>query len=335
MNNQMALSHRQESTLEDGMLFVRTEGILRTMAKAPILLVGIIIMAVVIPLQTSFSTTRSLDLIIYPDGSTHISSELEVNSFEPDFTVNLFGSSIDNFVAVGENDFILSAELTDENALLETLGSTTISIEYDIHDLVSKEGRIWTFSIDAPADYTLLMPQNSIIVGMDTLPLNMEIIGEQTRLLLPSGSSEINYVFGTVTPPPITTPPNSDFDSFMLLVGGIVAAAGVLGAILLRRSQKKPEKTQRQIITGTGSPLDPDTIFKLRPDLREDDKELINFISSNGGKALESELRKKFLQPRTTMWRAVKRLERQGIIEIEKKELQNLVKLKSELEGEL
>ena len=121
----------------------------------------------------------------------------------------------------------------------------------------------------------------------------------------------------------------------MLLIGGIIAAAGVLGAILLRRSQKKPEKTQRQIITGAGSPLDPDTIFKLRPDLREDDKELINFISSNGGKALESELRKKFLQPRTTMWRAVKRLERQGIIKIEKKELQNLVKLESELEGEL
>jgi uncharacterized membrane protein len=31
------------------------------------------------------------------------------------------------------------------------------------------------------------------------------------------------------------------------------------------------------------------------------------------------------------MWRAVKRLERQGIIEIEKKDLQNIVKLRSEL----
>jgi len=37
---------------------------------------------------------------------------------------------------------------------------------------------------------------------------------------------------------------------------------------------------------------------------------------------------------RTTMWRAVKRLERQGIIEITKKDLQNLVKLKKELEEE-
>jgi uncharacterized membrane protein len=32
------------------------------------------------------------------------------------------------------------------------------------------------------------------------------------------------------------------------------------------------------------------------------------------------------------MWRAVKRLERQGIIEIEKKDLQNIVRLKSSLE---
>lgn len=84
----------------------------------------------------------------------------------------------------------------------------------------------------------------------------------------------------------------------------------------------------------TGKPIEPETIFNLRPNLREDDKELINFIFNNGGQALESELRKKFLQPRTTMWRAVKRLERQGIIEIEKKDMQNLVRIKKELEDE-
>jgi uncharacterized membrane protein len=34
------------------------------------------------------------------------------------------------------------------------------------------------------------------------------------------------------------------------------------------------------------------------------------------------------------MWRAVKRLERQGIIEIEKKDMQNLVRIKKEMEDE-
>ena len=78
--------------------------------------------------------------------------------------------------------------------------------------------------------------------------------------------------------------------------------------------------------------LDPESIFKVKQDLREDDKEIINFLSANGGQAYESELRKKFLQPRTTMWRAVKRLERQGIVDVVEKDLQNLVKLKSSLE---
>lgn len=335
MNQQLNPLHRQESILEDGMLFVRTESILQTMAKLPILLAGLIMMAVAMPFQNSYSSTKTMDLIIYSDGSTHIYSEIEVDSLEANFVLNLFGTEIDNFVAIGENDDLLSAEISNDVATIGTFGSSVISVNYDIHDLVSKEGRIWTFSLDAPADYTLLMPENSVIVGMSALPLNMELVDERTKLLLPSGPSEINYVFATPAPsPPTPSPtPQNEFDSTLIVIGGAVAAAGATGAVFLKRSQKKPKKITATI-SKTGKPLEPETIFNLRPDLREDDKELINFIFNNGGQALESELRKKFLQPRTTMWRAVKRLERQGIIEIEKKDLQNLVRIKKELEGE-
>lgn len=336
MNQQLNPLHRQESILEDGMLFVRTESILQTMAKAPILLAGLIVMAIAIPLQNSFSSPKNMDLIIYSDGTTHISSEIEVDSLEPDLTLNLFGNEIDNFVAISENDFLLLTEITNDTAIIATFGSSLISIDYDIHNLVSKEGRIWTFALDSPVAFTLLMPENSVIVGMSALPLNMEIVDEQTRLFLPKGPSEINYVFGTpeTFPPTPSQPTENNFDSTLIIIGGAIAAAGAIGAVLIKKSQKKPERTITGTITETGKPLDPETIFNLRPGLREDDKELVNFIFNNGGKALESELRKKFLQPRTTMWRAVKRLERQGIIEIEKKEMQNLVKIKTNLEEE-
>ena len=59
-----------------------------------------------------------------------------------------------------------------------------------------------------------------------------------------------------------------------------------------------------------------------------------NFQSESSYRLSDSDLRKKFLQPRTTMWRAVKRLERNGVIEIEKKDLQNLVKLRNNMEEE-
>ncbi len=334
MNQQLNPLHSQESILEDGMLFVRTESILQTMAKLPILLAGFIIMAVAMPFQNSYSSTKTMDLIIYSDGSTHIYSEIEVDSLEVDFALSLFGNQIDNFVAIGENDVLLSAEITNDVATIGTFSSSTISINYDIHDLVSKEGRIWTFTLDAPTDYTLLMPENSVIVGMSALPLNMEIVDEKTRLVLPNGLSEINYVFGTSTMFPPTPTPENEFDSTLIIIGGVVAAAGTIGAVLLKRSQKKPERIATTTMIETGKPVEPETIFNLRPDLREDDKELINFIFNNDGQAFESELRKKFLQPRTTMWRAVKRLERQGIIEIEKKDMQNLVRIKKEVEDE-
>jgi len=280
----------------------------------------------------SLSTTRTLDLIIFQDGSTHVSSLIEVNPLEPDFTVNLFGNSIDNLVAVAENDFLLSTDITDSTALVETFGSSTISIDYDTHDLVSKEGRIWTFSIEAPSDYTLLMPQNSIIVGISALPQNMELINEQTKLSFQNGPNEINYILGT---PTSSQPSSEPLDNSLIFIGGAIASAGIIGAIFLRkfqRTSKKIETVQTQKVS-IETP-DPETIFRLRPNLRVDDKEIINFIFNNGGQALESELRKKFLQPRTTMWRAVKRLERQGIIEIVKKDLQNLVKLRNDLEEE-
>lgn len=292
-------------------------------------------MIVMIPIQSSFGSTKTLDLIIYPDGSTHISSEIEVDPLELDFIADLYGNTIDNFVAVGEDGFLLNSDVFENTAIIETFGSPSITLEYDIHDLVSKQSKIWTFSIDAPVQYSLTMPKNIVIVGMTSLPENMEIVNDQTKLVLPSGQSEINYVFGT-TDDTGPIPTNFDFDNSILLIVGGVVAAGIIGAALAKRSHKnslkKVETTAAQ--TEPEQILEPDTIFKAKPDLREDDKELIKFLSDNNGQALESELRKKFLLPRTTMWRAVKRLERQGIIEIEKKELQNLVKLKKKLEDD-
>ncbi|MGH1522261.1 MAG: helix-turn-helix transcriptional regulator, partial [Nitrosopumilus sp.] len=131
------------------------------------------------------------------------------------------------------------------------------------------------------------------------------------------------------TNPPTTNPP-----TFIII--GVVLTAAISAIIVIRRKQTKSSSVSDTEILTESRPktdlLDTETIFNLRPEMREDDKEIIRFISDNGGQVLESDLRKKFLQPRTTMWRAVKRLERQGVVEISKKDLQNLVKLKKELE---
>ncbi|MEK0341769.1 MAG: MarR family transcriptional regulator [Nitrosopumilus sp.] len=327
--------HRKEYLREDGMLFVRTDGILETMVKAPLVLAGLIVIALTIPLQTSFSSTRTLDLIIQSDGSTHISSHIDVDS--SNFELSLFGSSIDNFIAIGESGSELSGDIIDDKAIVDTLGSSSITVNYDIHDLISKEGRVWTFSFDSPSNYSLLMPKNSVIVGMSVLPNNMKQIDEQIKLELFSGPAQIEYIFGII-PEPTTTQNEYTLD-FMTtgLISGLIITASVTAAILIKKKQSKSSKVYVAELSKKQSEpesLDTHTIFNLRPEMREDDKEIVKFISENGGQVFESDLRKKFLQPRTTMWRAVKRLERLGVVEIYKKDLQNKVKLRNDLEEE-
>jgi len=310
---------------DDGILFVRNDCIFDTMVKTPLLVASMIIVAALLPIQSSFSSPRDLDLIIYSDGTTHVSTEIDIDPFLTDYELNLFGSSIDNLVVVGDNGFLLDADVIDNTALIQTFGSSVITIEYDIHDLVSKQGRLWTFSLDSGTDFTLLLPKNSAIVGMTNLPINMELINEQNQLTLSSGSTEIDYFFSTNTiVNPIENTQNEKDYSLYVIIGGIIIIILASIIIIIRNKQKNVKVINEVIKIQKNDVLDLETIFKLKPDLRE---ELVKFIFNNNGQALESELRKKFLQPRTTMWRAVKRLEREGVIEIEKKDLQNLVKL--------
>jgi uncharacterized membrane protein len=319
---------------DDGILFVRNDRIFDTMVKTPLLVASMIIVAALIPIQSSFSSPRALDLIIYPDGSTHVSTEIDLDPFLNDYELDLFGSTIDNLVVIGDNEFLLTTDVIDNSALIQTFGSSIISVEYDIHDLVSKQGRLWTFSLDSPSDFTLLLPKNSAIVGMTNLPINMEIINDRNQLTLSSGKTEIDYFYSINTSDPITDPKTESNNLLYAIIGGVIIFIIVGSGIIIRNKQKNLKPIQNIQTIQKDNVSDIEMIFKLKPDLREDDKELVKFIFNNGGEALESELRKKFLQPRTTMWRAVKRLEREGVIDIEKKDLQNLVKIRKNMEKE-
>ena len=352
--------HGNEPLSQDGILFVRTDDILDTMVKVPLLVASVIIAVVaaatVIPIQTSlgssFPIPRMLDLIIYPDGTTHVSTTIDMDPLSANYKLELFGSTVDNFVAVGEDHYLLESDVAGSSALIETFGSSVISVEYDIHDLVSKQGRIWTFSLETPSDFTLLLPHNSVIVTMTNIPIDSKITNEQNLLTLSGGSTEIDYIFAsssitttTATPLPVSNLESTTVNLVLLVILGSGAAGAGVAATYFVKKKRQSTTTLSTISAVTpetssipnNSRLDvniseADTIFKLRPDIREDDKEIVKFISDSGGKVLESDLRKKFLQPRTTMWRAVKRLERHEIIEIEKKDMQNLVKLRKDIE---
>jgi uncharacterized membrane protein len=382
-----------EYALPEGMLFVRITYILSAMVNAPVIAICFFLITISSFAQYSFSSssTKVLDFSIYADGTTHVFYQTNIDPQSPDATVNLFGKTTDNFVAQDENGTLLSSKISSNSAIIQTLGASMIKIDYDTADLVTKSGKTWTFHVDSPTDFSLLLPKNTVIVGMSTYPLNMQIVDGQSLITLPSGSADISYVFGVlgtsqtatlaiekardfinnINSEGIKTPmaaaklaeansafsqgkyssaevlaneakniasqeqqtslsnPKPTSDNTPFLIGGGIAGAVATAIILIKRTKNsKPVKTIELSRNDNFVVPDKETIFRLKPELRQEDKDIVTFISENGGQAYESELRKKFLLPRTTTWRAVKRLEREGIIEIEKVDQQNLIKLR-------
>ena len=336
MSLQQIVAQKHQS-LEGEMLFVSKKDILSTMVRIPLVVIGLILVALSAPIQQSFASSRALDFTIYPDGSTHVFYELGANPLELEVPIDLFGGMIENITIIDEDGFLLSNEIDRNSVVIETFGASQISIDYDTQDLVSKAGKIWTFSVEASEQHSVVTPKNSVIIEMSNFPVSMQVENEQSHLIFPSGQTTISYYISTLAsaqPTQQITEDSGTDNQFILYIGAIAAVAIAAAIAIAKRKSRaaKPAVIIKQDEQPKPQSLDPESIFKVKQDLREDDKEIINFLSANGGQAYESELRKKFLQPRTTMWRAVKRLERQGIVDVVEKDLQNLVKLKSSLE---
>ena len=392
---------RVQEALPEGMIFVRIHYILTTMVRAPVVAVCFLLLTLSSFVQYAIGSPKVLDFTIYADGTTHVFYQTDVDPQSPDFVMNAYGSSIENLVVQDENGTLLSSKVDTSAVTVATLGASTIKADYDTPDLISKNGKTWTFHVNSPVDYSILLPKNTVIVGMSESPLNMQVVDDQSLISLPSGTSDISYVFGvlgtsqtatlaiqkaqdfintlnstgvktplalaklaearadfdqgkysdaeslansaknialqeqtTISNPSTNssgnhTPTNSSDNLSIYLLSGSVIAAAVAGIIIMKKTRAQKIIVPTEIPKNDGYvPPEKETIYRLKPDLRQDDKEIIAFISEKGGQVYESELRKKFLMPRTTMWRAVKRLEREDVVEIEKVDQQNLIRLK-------
>src|SRR5574338_476179 len=188
-----------QEALPEGMIFVRIHYILTTMVRAPVIAVCFLLITLSSFVQYAIGSPKVLDFTIYADGTTHVFYQTDVDSQSPDFTLNLYGANTENLVVQDENNTLLSSKINSNTATIATLGASTIKIDYDTPDLVSKNGKTWTFHVNSPVDYSVLLPTNSVIIGISTSPLNLQVVDGQSLVSLPGGSTDISYVFGTVS----------------------------------------------------------------------------------------------------------------------------------------
>lgn len=197
--------------------------------------------------------------------------------------------------------------------------SSPVSISYIAN--TSMVGSVFHLAIEINTTVTITVPILNIVL----LTAPREIVSYRregdTLILTIRGPQELRYTIrppqtipATPTPTPRdthTTPQPTqsptkqpDYTLWIFTAGFIAAAAVGILAIYIKK--------RRGRITETLSNVDI-TIIKI--------------LDAKGGSALQSELQSSINIPKTTLWRHIKRLEKLGIIRIEKVGLQNKITL--------
>ncbi len=134
---------------------------------------------------------------------------------------------------------------------------------------------------------------------------------------------------GTTQTTSASTPTPQNNDMLTLAPWLITAAAvAVLLIILFRRRVGSTFAYKKEV-----RHVDAEALLRSRPQLRLEDREALQYLADSGGEAFETELREKFQLPKTTIWRQVRRLQREGLVEVRKIGGQNLIRIRENIGG--
>ena len=149
--------------------------------------------------ETEFQV-ESTNLQIYRDGLVRVTQTLIVNDTVPAVTLPLLNSSVNNFIVLDENQTVLDYDVDGINLTVFTLGTTSVSLQYDTDSLTKKDFGVWSLIVDTPYNLTVLLPEESTVVYLSEMPTSIDTEGNKITLSLFPSQWEISYIFPLVPP---------------------------------------------------------------------------------------------------------------------------------------
>ena len=155
----------------------------------------------------------SLSLKVYEDGYVLVNETVSTVNYSVVLEVPLLGSHVEGLLAVDQDGNVLPAEVNGSNVTVYFGNASLVRLSYYTPDLTSKDGPIWTVSLQSPVPVEITLPRNSVIVDLSDIPL--EIRGNV--IVMPAGNVSVSYIIPmettttttttttTATSPPTTT----------------------------------------------------------------------------------------------------------------------------------
>ena len=274
--------------------------------------IGVLLITLVflIPWVSAYSVS-SLVLTVYSDGYVKVNYEIAPADYESQIQLPLLGQHDENFIVEDENGNPLNFQVENGSLLIYADGAKLVNVSYYTPDLTSKQGIVWTLHVCTNSSFTVVLPDNSIVVDLSDIPL--EIAGNS--ITMPPGNQSISY---TITGHGPVNGESSKWPYFIVL-GAVIAILGVAYALYLRgRGVSTKNLPTREEFERRISNLE----------LTEEEKRALMYIFDKGGRASQAEVREAIGIPKTTAWRMFKRLERKGLLKILRGRKENWVELR-------
>ncbi len=280
-------------------------------------LVAIMITLIFFNVVSAQFTMSSVALTVYDDGYVKVEYELIPSEYAAQIELPLLGRHYDNFFVEDENGNPLNFQIENGSAIIYPGNAQIIDVSYYTPDLTSKEGLVWTLKVSSNYSFTVILPNNSVVVDLSDIPLSIA----QNKITMPPGNQSISYVL-SYTQTSSGGHQESDNSGKHLLFGllGILMVTGVFLGYKLKRTSK--EKRRPKLSR-------PEFMTRLDGlDLNDEEKRALLYIFDKGGRASQAEVREALSIPKTTAWRMFKRLERKGLVKILKGRKENWVELR-------
>lgn len=257
---------------------------------------------------------ESITVEVYRDGVVHVTQTLVIDELFPEIFPPLLSSSVENLIVLDENQLTVDYQIDGGNLTVFTLGASPVSVEYDTIALTNKEADVWTLILNNPYNLSVFLPQNSTIVYLNQVPTTIDTTGNQLSLSLYPGQWELSYVVPLLPEDQNRAAPWVAIPVEYLVLTTIAVSATIIIVILVIMRRQK---------------INVKRILNTNPQLKKEDKAVIEFLAERKGRAFEAEIRERFPDmPRTSLWRLVRRLERLELVEVKKIGLENQVQLK-------
>jgi uncharacterized membrane protein len=252
------------------------------------LLAAILLLAAVIDAGSAAQVT-DIVIEVAETGSATVSMTIAYNQGEVLVAVPTIGRP-DAFTikATGADGTKVPFTSSGGQLILTVVGvPSPVKLQYQTDTLTSKTGRVWNITLQLAQAALLRLPRGAVLVGISGVPEDITRADDRFIIILPPGEWVISYF---LVPAAAETPAFPALSPLWLLAI-LALGGGAAGYVVLSRRRRA---------------------YILRPD----DRRILEYISAVGGQAYESDIVRELNLPKSTVWRAVRRLSHANLVTI-------------------